>query len=167
MATVLVVAGPSARRTAWSQALTDRGYAAVEAPSILQALATLDELAPVAMVYEPFGRGDQEVLGALSNMCDLPPIVMMSAALTPLASRLASVRRLDPRASDGRLVAGVVAAAATHAVPPSRLPLRVCPVVVAQWTVRGRAAAVVEAPAAEDAADGFDGVTQPEGYVLA
>ncbi|MBK9037297.1 MAG: hypothetical protein IPL61_39650 [Myxococcales bacterium] len=163
MPTVLVVARPSLSRAAWVRGLTAGGFEVVQTESLLQALAVLDDTAVAAMLYEPPSVDEQRVLGAVSNLCDLPPIVVITEALAPLASRLPALRRLTPRTPSGRVVACVAAFAARPPVPPSRLPFRVCPAVEAQWTVRGRAE--VGATIGPDA-DGFDGKTQPEGYAL-
>lgn len=163
MPTVLVVARPSPSRAAWIRGLTAGGFEVVATDSILQALAVLDDTAVATMLYEPLTYEDQRVLSAVSNLCDLPPIVVIAEALAPLASRIPALRRLAPRTPSRRVVACVATFASRPPVPPSRLPFRVCPSVEAQWTVRGRAE--VSATIAPDG-DGFDGKTQPEGYAL-
>lgn len=161
MFTVLVVAAPHARRAAWTAALEAAGDRVVVAPTLLSAMAALDD-DPCALVYEPRDASDHAILGVLSNARDLPPVVLMAPATVPVATRVPSLHRLAPD-SAGACVVAAVAEARTRAVSPLRLPFRLCPAVTSQWTVRISAA---RAGWPHDPVEAFDGATQPEGYAL-
>ena len=162
MSTVLVVAPPHPRRDAWTAALTRRGVEVLVAPSLLSAIGVLDDHDPDALVYQPVEPLDHVVLGAISNARDLPPVVLMAARTVPVATRVTALRRVDPDAGAVAVVAAV-ACALELGQAPTRLPFRLCPAVIAQWTVRVSAARL---PWTFDPAESFDGHTQPDGYAL-
>ena len=171
MPTVLVIAPPHARRDAWTAALTRAGAHVEVAPSLLAALSCLEQAELAAMVYEPVEALDHTVLGALSNTIDLPPVVLMAPCAVAVATRVPALERLAPDAPVDAVRAAVARAGALGR-GASRLPFRICPAVIAQWTVRGSATrtaatqASIEGIEPGDPAEAFDGVTHPDGFVL-
>lgn len=165
MTTVLVVAKPGARRDRWVTALASRGYTTLEAPSLLQAMAALDDREPAVLVYEPIAASDQAVLAALSNVRDLPPVVMIADAVTPMSTRIPALWQL--RGEDvAHLVERVEIFARCTSVAPTRLPFRLGGPIDAHWTVRLRARVDASVGFDHDG-DGFDGATHPDGYAMA
>lgn len=162
MSTVLVVAPPHPRRDAWTAALTRVGAEVLVAPTLLAAIGALDDGDPAALVYQPVEALDHVVLGAISNARDLPPVVLMAPSTVPVATRVPALRRVDPDAGADAVVAAVACALELDRAP-TRLPFRLCPAVIAQWTVRVSAARL---PWMFDPAESFDGNTQPDGYLL-
>jgi|JI9StandDraft_1071089.scaffolds.fasta_scaffold30766_5 hypothetical protein len=163
MSTVLVVAQPHSRRDAWTAALTQRGVEVLVAPTLLAGIAALDDADPGVMIYEPQEPVDHLVLGAISNARDLPPVVLMAPRTVPVATRVPALRRLAPDADVEAVLAAVDAALALGGAP-TRLPFRLCPALIAQWTVRVSAA---RSAWPFDPAESFDGATHPDGFALA
>lgn len=166
MTTVLVVAKPGPRRDRWMTGLAAHGYTTVEAPSLLQAMSLLDDREPAVLVYEPIASSDQAVLAALSNVRDLPPVVMIADAVTPMSTRIPALWQLRGDVDVARLVAGVETFARCSLVAPTRLPFRLGGPIDAHWTVRLRAK-VELGLGFEPGDDGFDGATHPDGYAMA
>ena len=166
MTTMLVVAKPGPRRDRWITWLAAHGFTIVEAPSLLQAMSVLDDREPAVLVYEPLAAGDQTVLAALSNVRDLPPVVMIADAVMPVSTRIPALWQLRGDADLAQLVAGVEIFARCSAVAPTRLPFRLGGPIDAHWTVRLRAR-VEPGVGFDHPDDGFDGATHPDGYAVA
>lgn len=137
MATILLVAAESPQRARWGRSLLARGFTVAEAPVLISALAqlTADEIA--AIVVEAEDPDSLVVLAALSNVCALPPVVVVGAGAGPtVPMRVPAFRRVRgtvPPALVADHVAGVLADCLDSA---PQLPLRLAPVLDAKWTTR-------------------------------
>jgi hypothetical protein len=161
MSTVIVIARNPGFRDRWCTALRARGVTPVAMSSLMNVPRSLDDDEVGAIVLEVITSDDLSILGPLSNLRSLPPLVVVTAGrdLAPVPSRIRSAHILDAALDVALAADRVVALAATRSrVAPTHLPFRLTFHADAQWTER------LSATLAADAYDSFDGATHPDGF---
>jgi hypothetical protein len=164
MNTVLLISATEALREAWCLEARGRGLTCRHAAALHGALDLLTDPALSGIVFQSDDDDELAALTALSMVCPLPPVVIVSGPTAmPMATRVTAGTIVDPSTS----CAGIVdrLACLVRARPlssPTHLPVRLSRAADAQWTVRLSAKG---GPPDDD--DSFDGATQPDGFEIA
>lgn len=162
MNTVLVIASARSTRDAWCLALRRRGLACKKADGLVMALDDMVDGSLAGIIFESRSDADLGELVALSTLHALPPVVIVSGPTSqPVASRFTAGSIVDPDTPTATIAARLSCLVRHQQfVSPTHLPVRLTPILHAQWTVR-----LTCRPATP--VDDFDGATHPDGFDIA